>query len=104
MSDKVQTKQKAPSQLEPHRPPAPAPEHRLAVKVLEYAERSGVSMGGLFLLVLGLYGGQYAALFPEATRVVAGVFCLIVSACGLITIVCQLFIGWQRKQLLEKIN
>jgi hypothetical protein len=62
----------------------------LVVTILAAAERGGVSIGGLFLLVIGLYGGQYAQLFPENLRDIAGWFCLIVSGSGLAAIIVQL--------------
>lgn len=54
-----------------------------AEKFLQYAERHGISIGGLFLIALGLYAGQYARLFPERIQDYAGGFCLFVAACGL---------------------
>ena len=68
----------------------PQSQGSIVLAVLAYAERGGVSMGGLFLVALGIYGGQYATLFPENTRSYAAAFCLLVSACGLVAVVYQL--------------
>jgi hypothetical protein len=85
-------------------PPSKGPQNRshppegLVLSLLAHAERAGVSIGGLFLLVLGIYGGQYAALFPEQVRLVAGGFCIIVSLCGLTSVVFQLASTWRVHQ------
>jgi len=56
-------------------------------------------MGGLFLLAAGVYGGQYATLFPEHVRNYAAAFCLLVSACGLVAVVYQLILGWRERRI-----
>jgi hypothetical protein len=40
-------------------------EDGVIAKILAYAERERISFGGLMLIVVGLYGGQYAQL-PSA--------------------------------------
>ena len=76
----------------------PQSQGSIVLAVLAYAERGGVSMGGLFLVALGIYGGQYATLFPENTRSYAAAFCLLVSACGLVAVVYQLILGWRARR------
>jgi hypothetical protein len=63
------------------------PPKSMVVAVLEYAERHGVNFGGLLLLACGLYGGQYASLFPLTLQTLAGSFCLAVSASGFLCVV-----------------
>lgn len=70
--------------------------HGYIIAVLNYAERNGLSMGGLFLLAIGIYGGQYATLFPEDVRIVAGLFCLVVAGSGLVSVLYQLALGWRK--------
>jgi hypothetical protein len=72
-------------------------EQTLVLVLLEYAERSGLSMGGLFLLALGMWGGQYARLFPEHMQDLAGYFCLLVAASGLTAVVVQLVKGFLKR-------
>jgi hypothetical protein len=56
-------------------------------KLLLRADKDGINAGGLCLIALGLYGGQYASLFPEQLRNIAGGFCLFVAAAGLIYVI-----------------
>jgi hypothetical protein len=58
--------------------------------MLSRFERSGINAGGLALIALGLYGGQYAALFPETLKKVAGGFCILVAAVGLAFVIYHL--------------
>jgi hypothetical protein len=71
------------------------PSNNLILEILSFAERNGLSIGGLALLAMGMYGGQYAKLFPEHMQDYAAWFCLLVSGCGLIAVVYQLFRGFR---------
>jgi hypothetical protein len=55
---------------------APNAQQGTILKLLAYAEKSGIHAGGLCLIVLGLYGGQYAKQFPDSLTHIAGWFCL----------------------------
>jgi hypothetical protein len=49
----------------------------------EWATKNGLHAGGVFLIILGLYGGQYAALFPSNLKDLAGSLCILISIIGL---------------------
>jgi hypothetical protein len=67
-----------------------SPNQSLVDSLLRYAEKAGINFGALFLLTFGLYAGQYAALFPENLRSIAGAFCLVIAGCGFAFVVAQL--------------
>jgi hypothetical protein len=69
------------------RPPRDNAGHGIVLDLLSRFDRSGINPGGFFLIAAGLYGGQYAALFPESVRTAAGGFCLFVAAIGLAFVV-----------------
>jgi hypothetical protein len=72
---------------------APKAQDKITLALLAYAERHGIHLGGFFLIGLGIYGGQYAKLFPDAVRDYAAVFCILVSACGLVFTVYHFILG-----------
>jgi hypothetical protein len=74
---------------------AKAPSKPVILELLGWAERSGLNLGGLFLLSIGIYGGQYAKLFPEHMQDYAAGFCLVVSATGFLTVLYQLIKGFR---------
>jgi hypothetical protein len=63
--------------------------------VLGHAERGGVNMSGLCLLVIGIYGGQYAGLFPGVMPALASIVCLVVSLAGLVIVVCEVYFSME---------
>jgi hypothetical protein len=70
--------------------------------LLSRFERGGINAGGLSLIVLGLYGGQYAALFPETMKNVAGGFCIFVAAAGLAVVIYHLIKAARRQDVAEE--